>query len=114
MTFASDFDARLFAEGPPAVFTLDPSGKLRVDPERTREGYLLVGSPEGREEGHYVLTDRATGLRMYMLVSHPVLAECQPRADVRRHPTYASAVDEAVQQWAVPAADALPPGGEEP
>ena len=113
MEFASPFDERLFHEGPPAMFTLDPMGRLRVDPERTREGYLLVGAPEGREAGHYVLVDRATGLRMYTLVSHPVLATCQPRADVHRHPDYASAVTEAMKQWTMPAPQALDGGDEE-
>lgn len=111
--FTSDFDERLFHEGPPAMFTLDPMGRLRVDPERTREGYLLVGSPEGRDPGHYVLTDRATSLRMYALVSHSVLATCQPRADVRRYADYASAIAEAMRQWAAPAPQALDGGDED-
>ena len=111
--FASAFDERLFLEGPPAMFTLDPMGRLRVDPERTREGYLLIGSPQGRDPGHFVLTDRATGLRMYTLVSHSVLATCQPRADVRRFDDYALALAEAMKQWAVPAAKALDGGDEE-
>jgi hypothetical protein len=102
MEFASPFDERLFHEGPPALFTLDPSGRLRVDPERTREAYLLV-TPTGRDPGHFVLADRATGLRMYVLVSHTALATCQPRADVIAHPDYASAVADTVAQWAAPA-----------
>ncbi len=113
-TFASPWDEQLFDSGPPAMFTLDPKGFLRVDPERTRECYLLIGTPEGRDPGHFVLTDRATSLRLYTLVSHSALATCQPRADVARFPDYASAVAEAVQQWAVPGADALDGRDEEP
>lgn len=113
LEFASPFDERLFLEGPPAMFTLDPMGRLRVDPERTREGYLLVGSPQGRDPGHFVLFDRATGLRMYTLVSHAILATCQPRADVRRHADYASAITEAMEQWSMPAPQALDGGDEE-
>lgn len=100
MIFASDFDERLFATGPPALFTLDPSGKLRVDPERTREGYLLVGAPEGREEGHYVLVDRATRLPLYLLVSHPALATCQPRGEVTRYPDHEAARAAVARAWA--------------
>ncbi len=114
LEFASVFDERLFLEGPPAMFTLDPMGRLRVDPERTREGYLLVGSPQGRDPGHFVLVDQATGLRMYTLVSHAALATCQPRAEVRRHADFTSAIAEAMQQWAVPAPQALDGGDEEP
>lgn len=87
MKFASTFDARLYEEGPPAIFTLDPRGQLRVDPERTREIYLL-GDPGAREAGHYVLVDGRTGLRLYMLVTHPILAEAQPRGTVTRFTSY--------------------------
>lgn len=117
MTFASELDARLFAAGPPALFTLDPKGRLRVDPERTREIYLLVGVPEGREEGHYVLTDAVTGLKLYLLVSHPALACAQPRGTVERFPDHESAVAEAVKQWRMAPAEAstdLEADGQEP
>jgi hypothetical protein len=113
-TFASPWDEALLHHGPPTLFTLDPKGFVRADPERTREIFLLVGTPEGREIGHYVLTDRVTGLRMYALVNHPLLATAQPRADVARFPDYASAVAETVQQWAVPAPQALDGADEEP
>lgn len=102
--FASEYDARIASEGPPSLFTLDPSGKLRVDPERTREGYLLMGSPEGREPAHYVLTDRATGLRLYLYVTHPVLATCQPRGTVVRYPAAADAIAAAGAMWGGPPA----------
>ncbi len=107
MEFASPFDERLFEEGPPALFTLDPAGRLRVDPERTREGYLLLGDIAGRDPGHFVFTDRATGLRIYALVTHPALAECQPRASVLGYRDYASAVRHAAEQWALPDQPAL-------
>lgn len=97
--FASEYDARIAAEGPPSLFTMDPSGKLRVDPERTREGYLLMGSPEGREPAHYVLTDTVTGLRLYLFVTHPVLATCQPRGAVVRYADAQSAIAEVAARW---------------
>lgn len=99
MIFASIFDERLFHEGPPAIFTLDPKGKLRVDPERSREIYLEL-DPGAREAGHYVLTDTVTGLRMYLLVTHPLMAEKQPRGTVERFDDYAPAVEAAGKQWA--------------
>lgn len=112
--FASPFDELLFEGSTPSLFTLDPHGRLRVDPERTREIYLLVGVPEARDPGHFVLTDRVTGLRMYTLVNHSVLATAQPRADVTRFPDYASAVAETMKQWAVAAPDTLDRGEQEP
>jgi hypothetical protein len=109
--FASEFDERLFREGPPALFTLDPSGRLRVDPERTREVYLLVPPPVGLDPGHFVVVDRATGLAMYLLVNHVALAHALPRVDVFPHADRASAVAEAMKQWVPPAA--VPEGEEE-
>lgn len=104
MKFASAFDEALYTSGPPACFTLDPRGHLRVDPERTREIYLLHRI-EGREIGHYVLTDAVTGLRLYLLVTHPLFATAQPRGTVERHPDHTSATLAAAEQWAVPVAD---------
>lgn len=106
MRFASIFDERLFLDGPPAIFTLDPRGQLRVDPERSREIYIML-DPGAREPGFYVLTDRATGVKMLLVVTHPVMAERQPRAIARRFPDYASAAAEAVQEWPVTAPDAV-------
>ena len=106
MRFASPYDEAHFRSGPPAIFALDPRGQLRVDPERTREMYM-VGEPGEREEGFYVLYDQATGVRVLLVVTHPCMAEWQPRGRVRRFPDYDSAVAEAVQQWSVAPADAV-------
>jgi hypothetical protein len=111
--FASAWDRALAASGPPSIFTLDPRGELRVDPERSRECELLVGLPEGHDPAHFVLTDARTGLRLYLFVTHPALATCQPRGTVERFPTGRSAIEQAVQQWAVPTADALDAAGDE-
>lgn len=91
MIFASAFDQELFAYGPPAIFTLDPRGHLRVDPERTREIYILHTDFTAREAGFYVLTDRATGLRLVLVVTHRAMAEMQPRASWERFATYEAA-----------------------
>lgn len=101
MIFASRFDERLFEEGPPAIFTRDPRGQLRVDPERSREIYLL-GDPGPREPAHFVLTDGRTGLRLYLLVTHPELATRQPRGEVQRFPDGESALRFAGDTLPVP------------
>jgi hypothetical protein len=106
MKFSSDFDARIFRDGPPAVFMLDGRGELRVDPERTREIELLAGLPADKEVAHYVLTDRATGVKMYVLVTHPSLAELQPRAEARRVADFASGAAEVAEQWSRPRPEA--------
>ena len=110
--FASAWDEELYQSGPPTLFSLDPKGLLRADPERTREIYLLVGPLAGRDPGHFVLRDRVTGLAMYVLVSHAALATAQPRADVTRHPDAVSAIAETEKQWAAaaPSPDAEAPG----
>lgn len=111
--FASAWDRALAASGPPAVFTLDPRGELRVDPERTRECELLVGVPDTREPAHFVLTDRATGVRLYLFVTHPAFALCQPRGAVVRHSSAQAALTQTMEQWAVPAPEATPTGEDE-
>lgn len=100
--FASPFDAELARIGPPAIFTADPAGRLRVDPERTREMGLVLGElPAGPPEpAHYVLTDRVTGVRMYLFVTAPVLAERQPRGDAERVPDAATAMERVRAAWA--------------
>lgn len=105
-SFASEWDEALAAAGPPAIFTLDPEGKLRVDPERTREIFLVDRSLSGHDPGHWVLTDRRTGLRLYLYVTHPALARLQPRGDVEQFGDAASAIEKAMEQWAVPAPQA--------
>lgn len=99
--FASAFDAALAQAGPPAIFTPDPAGRLRVDPERTRELVLLLGELPGGplEPAHYVLTDRVTGVRMYLFVTAPVLAERQPRGEVERVTDGATALARVREGW---------------
>ncbi len=108
-TFASEYDARCFASGVAMVFTRDPKGELRVDPERTREMWAIVGDATADGGGVYVLTDRVTGVRMVMVTNHGPLAEAQPRADHRRT-TWDDAVREVDGQFT--AARPEPPPGE--
>jgi hypothetical protein len=99
--FASPYDALHYAVGPPALFTLDPRGELRVDPERTREMWKLVPPPDdGRpaDGGAWVLTDRATGVKMVVVTNHGPFAEAQPRAEARRA-AFEAACAEVRAQW---------------
>ena len=98
MTFASPYDEACFRLGPAAIFTLDPRGHLRVDPERTREIYLVQPEFTPCGPGFYVLTDRATGLQMLMVVTHSALAELQPRAAWKSFATYALAAENLRQR----------------
>ncbi len=108
MVFASVFDSVLFREGPPAMFTLDPRGELRVDPERTREILLMEPTVAGlaswedapRSPGTWILRDRATGLRMLVVVTHAWLATLQPRAEVTQVEDYEAARAMVRAQWA--------------
>jgi hypothetical protein len=110
MDFASDYDALHYAKGPPAVFTRDPKGELRVDPERTREMWKLAPPPDGvaTDGGTWVLTDSATGVKMVLVTNHAPFAELQPRADARRV-EYAAACAEVEGQWVPVAREVDPP-----
>ncbi len=107
MVFASVFDSVLFREGPPALFTLDTRGELRVDPERTREILLMEPSVAAlaswedapRSPGTWILRDRATGLRMLVVVTHAWLAALQPRADASLIEDYETARSTVRGQW---------------
>ncbi len=110
MTFASLYDEASFLHGPPAVFTPDPRGNLRIDPERTRELWLLAPNAQGREAAIYVLTDRATGVKMVLATNCPELILPLPRADAKPAIDYASARAEAMEQWPEAGAQGAPRG----
>ncbi|MSQ01702.1 MAG: hypothetical protein EXR71_07395 [Myxococcales bacterium] len=99
MRFASEFDKAAFHLGPPALFTQDPRGNLRIDPERTREVWLLVPDAQRGEGATYILTDTATGVRMLLATNCPALALCQPRGSVLRVDDYDAARAEVAGQW---------------
>ena len=88
MEWRSDFDRVLASSGPPAVFTLDHSGRLGLDEARTRESWCRVGDVGVLEPCHCLFTDRATGFVQYVFVTATALFEDHPRASVIR---YASA-----------------------
>jgi hypothetical protein len=123
MRFASVFDEAAFHEGPAAIFTPDPRGNLRVDPERSREMWLVVPPPHAREPVVYLLTDAVTGVRMLLATNAPGLVHAQPRGTVERLPDYDTALARLRSQWPVPvsaaashatAGPAQPPGPASP
>ena len=102
--YASAWDEALAANGPATLFTLDPKGLLRADAERTREVGLEHGALPNTGGLHYVAVDRATGVKMYLYVTHPTLAEKQLRADAHIVADGAAARDAVSAQWAIQAA----------
>ena len=92
MEWRSEFDRVLAMQGPPAVFTLDHTGRLGVDEARTRESWCRVGEVGGLEPCHCLFTDRATGFVQYVLVTAVALFEAHPRASVVRYESEAAAL----------------------
>ena len=81
----SPFDEVMATQGPPAVFTLDHTGRLGIDEARTRETWCRVGGPDGREDCHCLFRDRATGFVQYVLVTSVNFYTEHPRADTVRY-----------------------------
>lgn len=90
--FCDPFDAALAAAGPPAVFTVDADGRLRLDADRTRDAWSRLEGPPAREPAVFVLRDRATGWAQLVLVTSPALALGHPRAEATRYPAVAAAL----------------------
>lgn len=112
--FASAWDEALAASGPATIFMPDPKGLLRADAERTREVGIEQGALPNLGPHHYLATDRATGVVMYLYVTHPALAERQLRADAVRVADAEQAFAAVSGQWARRpgrAAAGPPPGG---
>jgi hypothetical protein len=93
--FRDPFDELLAIQGPPALFTMDAEGELRLDPFRTRDGWSRI-PPEATPSHslcHCLFRDRATGFVQYVLVTSPALYDAHPRADVRRFAHQQEALD---------------------
>ena len=93
MEWRSPFDETMATEGPPAVFTLDHSGRLGVDEARTRETWCRVGGTDLREPCHCLFTDIETGFVQYVFVTSPAFFRDHPRATTQRFPSAAEALD---------------------
>ena len=90
--FCDPFDAALAAAGPPAVFTVDADGRLRLDADRTRDAWSRLPGPVDREPTLFLMRDRATGWRQLVLVTAPALALEHPRAEAARLASAAEAL----------------------
>lgn len=93
LLFRDPFDQRLSEQGPPAVFTANAAGELGLDLPRTRDAWSRLSLPPTEIEAcHCLFRDRATGFVQYILVTSPALLREHPRAQVRRYPDPASAL----------------------
>lgn len=97
--FNTPWDEASFLSGPASIFVIDHKGWLKVDAERTREMWLLLGPLPRQEAQHFVLTDSRTGLKMYLCATHPDLAEKQPRGSVIRYDSAEEALGVVQGQW---------------
>ncbi len=90
--FANRFDEALARRGPPAVFSVDADGELRLSPDRTRE-VLEAAAPDPLPDDwcHCLVQDAATGWVQYLLLTSPALIPALPRCAVKRYPTQAAA-----------------------
>ena len=80
--FCSPFDARLAAEGPPAIFLRDPEGMLRFDAEWTRDGWGR--RPIAERRWCWVLArDLGSGHVQLLLATSPDLVGEHPRLQFR-------------------------------
>ena len=96
LPFRDAFDRILATQGPPAVFTADAGGELRLDPFRTRDAWSRLPpdapQPPPLEACHCLFRDGATGFVQYVLVTSPALAQAHPRAQIRRYPDQETAL----------------------
>ena len=87
LPFTDPFDGTIAAQGPPAVFTIDADGELRLAAMRSRNAWESVVAPPGLEACHCLFRDRATGWVQYILVTSPALYLDHPRAEIVRYPS---------------------------
>ena len=92
LEFCDDWDRQLAESGPPALFTQDPDGQLRLAPDRTRDARRHSTGPFEPGLRHCLFRDRATGLVHYGLSTSPGLCNGHPRLEVRVYPDQESAL----------------------
>ena len=92
LSFRDPFDAIQAASGPPAVFTVDADGELKMDLMRTRDGWQRLDAVPDYGVCHCLFRDRATGFVQYVLVTSPQLCSDHPRADITRYPDQSTAL----------------------
>lgn len=91
--FCDPFDAAVAESGAPALFTVDADGRLRLDPDRTRDALARLPGPPAWVPTLALLRDRATGYVQLVLTSAPELVMGHPRADARLFADAAEALD---------------------
>ena len=101
LPFNTAWDEACFHQGPASLFTMDHKGWFKVDPERTREIWLLLGPLERQEPTHWGLTDAKTGLRLYLCATHPELALRQARGEVQRFESGEEALAWVGESWKI-------------
>ncbi|MBX2797842.1 MAG: hypothetical protein KTR31_09245 [Myxococcales bacterium] len=90
--FCSPFDRALAHDGPPAVFLVDREGRLRMDPEWTRDAWGRHPMAEGPLVPTWCLArDRDSGFVMLVFTTSATLLHEHPRLDVRTFADAASA-----------------------
>jgi hypothetical protein len=97
--FNTLWDKAVFFEGPAAIFIVDHKNWLKVDPERTREMWLLLGERPRTGVFHGVLTDQKTGLKVYLCATNLEFLTAQPRGSVALLPDVLSALQEVAAQF---------------
>ena len=90
--FRDTFDRIQAEQGPPAVFTVDAEGEIKVDLERTRDGWQRLDRVPDYGVCHCLFRDRATGFVQYILVTSPDLCSTHPRADITHYPDQPAAL----------------------
>ncbi len=93
IAFSSSYEASVYDEGVPALFTVNARGELRLDVIRTNDAWgRLHPVVPSREPAHCLLRDRATGWVQYVLVSAVSLVEEHPRMDLAVYPSQDAAL----------------------
>ena len=112
--FSDPFDQAVAERGPPAMFTINADGELRLHPDRTRDAWQRCAGEVGPRTPpcHCLLRDQGTGWVQYVLVTSPLLVADHPRADAWRFGTEAAALDALAALGTVPVAQEgwIPPG----
>ena len=94
VAFSSSYEAAVYAEGVPALFTVNARGELRLDVVRSNDawGRLHPVVPQ-RAPAHCLLRDHATGWVQYVLTSSVDLVTDHPRMDLAVYESQASALE---------------------